>query len=174
MKHLFKLATMLTATVVGLVAVLAPASPALAETPGPSKIWNIKGVQVQLSYPAQWLNAGGSWDFGNAHLVMQTDGNLVLYKKGTRTVKWASNTYRSGATQMKFQKDGNLVLYAPGNRAVWSSKTYNKCKGNGVIFRQPVLALQNDSNFVIYCEITAAGAGAQQFDAMWDTNTNGI
>jgi hypothetical protein len=174
MKPRFRLATILTAAVVGVVAMLASASPAFAETPGPTKSKKVRGVNVTLAFPPQWLNAGQSWDFGKAHLVMQSDGNLVLYKKGTRTAKWASHTYRSGANRMRFQKDGNLVLYTSDNRPVWSSKTYNKCRGNAVIARQPVLALQSDSNFVIYCEITAAGANAQEYDAMWDTNTNGI
>jgi hypothetical protein len=74
-------------------------------------------------------------------LVMQGDGNLVLYRTGAAL--WASSYVPAqdaypftGATQAMacarcfavFQTDGNLVLYAPaangvGNRPYWSSNT---------------------------------------------------
>ncbi len=56
-----------------------------------------------------------------SQLVMQGDGNLVLYS-GARAL-WSSGTVgRAGAT-LAVQDDGNVVIYAPGNRAVWSTGT---------------------------------------------------
>lgn len=68
---------------------------------------------------------------GKYHLVMQDDGNLVVYDGGRTGGKptWASNTKGSGATQLIMQDDGNLVLY-DGDRAdgkhKWASDTNGK------------------------------------------------
>jgi hypothetical protein len=56
------------------------------------------------------------------NLVMQGDGNLVLYTPGGSPI-WASGTNgRNGAT-LAVQNDGNAVIYAPGPTAVWSTGT---------------------------------------------------
>ncbi len=59
-------------------------------------------------------------------LVMQADGNLVIYKSGKPI--WASNTGQSGdwcqnKCVAKFQGDGNLVLYKD-NVPFWSTQTH--------------------------------------------------
>jgi hypothetical protein len=91
------------------------------------------------------LPAGQSVRAGSMVLIMQTDGNLVLYRTGAAL--WASSWLQaqdllpfSGPTQAlncakcfaAFQTDGNLVLYAPaangsGIQAYWASNT----PGNG-------------------------------------------
>jgi hypothetical protein len=53
-------------------------------------------------------------------LVMQGDGNFVLYYNG-RAV-WNSVTFVPGSFAV-LQTDGNLVVRAPGGRALWSSQT---------------------------------------------------
>ncbi len=72
---------------------------------------------------------GGSavWSSGTSGqatdaLVMQGDGNLVLYAPGGRPI-WSSGTHGQPNTVLAAQDDGNVVLYAPGGRAVWSSGT---------------------------------------------------
>ncbi|SDI97803.1 D-mannose binding lectin [Frankineae bacterium MT45] len=55
-----------------------------------------------------------------ASLVMQRDGNLVMYY-GT-AVRWSSGTHVLGS-RLVLQRDGNLVIYTPGNVAAWSSGT---------------------------------------------------
>jgi hypothetical protein len=93
----------------------------------------------------QWTSCDGR--FG---LIMQTDGNLVLYEGpcvGTKcgTPLWASNTVGCGGCAA-MQEDGNLVVYDGAGRlsghASWASGT----NGNS----GAVLALQNDGNLVIY------------------------
>jgi surface antigen len=74
-------------------------------------------------------------------LVMQGDGNLVLYGNGMQAV-WASGTAGSGANHIVMQSDGNLVIYTPNNRAVWASGT----AGRG----QSGLYIQDDGNLVVY------------------------
>lgn len=73
-------------------------------------------------------------------LVMQEDGNLVLYARSGRTgVIWASNTDSPGS-DLILQSDGNLVIYAPGDRPVWESNTEH---GGSLI-------VQDDCNLVLY------------------------
>ncbi|CAG8799354.1 36397_t:CDS:1, partial [Gigaspora margarita] len=79
---------------------------------------------------------------GEHRLVMQTDGNLVLYSGSTAI--WASNTCGKGAGpyRMALQTDGNLVVYAGNGLPMWASNTYKK--------QVSYLAVQNDANVVLY------------------------
>ncbi|MGW6413852.1 hypothetical protein [Streptomyces sp. NPDC055055] len=66
---------------------------------------------------------------GYFKLIMQSDGNLVLYYTKTATqarkVCWASNTQYAGGTHVTYQQDGNFVMYPDwSTRAVWHSNTY--------------------------------------------------
>jgi hypothetical protein len=63
------------------------------------------------------------WASGHAadYVVMQSDGNFVGYlNNGTAT--WATGTSGSGATHLIVQSDGNVVLYS-SSKAVWSTRT---------------------------------------------------
>jgi hypothetical protein len=147
LRHALKSA--LTGSIVAMIAAVGLVSPAHAESPGRTFDTYIGSVAVHGAFAAQWLNAGSSWFFGNSEMKMQTDGNLVIYHRWTRKVLWATNTYGKGATKMRFQTDGNLVLYkSNGTTAVWASGTYNKCNS---FQHSPVIGLQSDGNFVIYC-----------------------
>ena len=98
---------------------------------------------------SQWLGSGQTLHAGDAvtscdgrfQLVMQADGNLVMYQHGVGAV-WATGTHGHGATRATMQDDGNLVLYTAANHAVWASGTHG----------QPgaALAVQSDGNLVIY------------------------
>ncbi|GAA2911393.1 hypothetical protein Acy02nite_89850 [Actinoplanes cyaneus] len=71
-----------------------------------------------------------TWPGGTYWLIMQLDGNLVLYK-GDRDhhvtkVCWASNTAGRGwnSVYAKYQgQDGNFVLYTFSGFAIWASNT---------------------------------------------------
>jgi outer membrane lipoprotein-sorting protein len=89
---------------------------------------------------------------GRYQLIMQTDGNLVLYQDGA--ARWSSNT-RTASSFAIMQTDGNLVVYDPSGRALWSSVTV----GNTGAF----LALQDDGNLVIYTQAADR--------ALWQTST---
>lgn len=75
------------------------------------------------------------------NLVMQGDGNLVLYKDDKWPI-WSSNTIGSGAVSALMQNDGNFVLYTRNGTPVWSSDT---ARGGG-----DKIIVQNDGNLVIY------------------------
>jgi hypothetical protein len=111
--------------------------------------------------PVSTVPSGGYLDPGQYissqdlrhQLVMQSDGNLVLYSEGR--VIWA--TYTVGATnpRLVMQSDGNLVLYSQGGRVLWA----NMRAGRGPSF----LTLQDDKNLVTYS--TTSGP-------TWATYTN--
>lgn len=111
-------------------------------------------------------------------LVLQTDGNLVLYTKVTdppptlpveRAVAlWASHTDGRAVSYVVMQSDGNLVIYPPAipcpprqrcdpfamPRAIWASNS-NGWPGSNLI-------VQDDGNVVIY----------QQTTPIWATDTD--
>lgn len=80
---------------------------------------------------------------GKYTLVLQADGNLVLYQIGENLHQalWSTNTGGRAASRCIMQSDGNFVLYAfPG--AIWDSHTYDHPGA--------FLVLLDDGNLVIY------------------------
>jgi hypothetical protein len=91
---------------------------------------------------------------GRFRLVMQNDGNLVLYDGNS--VRWATGTNGRDVEFCIMQSDGNLVLYLEGSgSATWASNT----NGNPGSY----LVVQDDGNLVIY----------KPYHPIWATNTNG-
>jgi cell wall-associated NlpC family hydrolase len=93
--------------------------------------------------PDRQLGAGDWLQNGNYRLVMQTDGNLVLY--GPTGPLWAthSNSPAAANAVLVNQGDGNLVIYTADRRsAVWASRTNGKGAGR--------LVMQSDGNVVLY------------------------
>jgi hypothetical protein len=76
----------------------------------------------------------------NSCLVLQNDGNLVLYEDFIPT--WSSATKNLGGTKLIFQLDGNVVLYTDTMKPVWASGTDGSTANN--------LRLQTDGNLVLY------------------------
>ena len=86
-------------------------------------------------------------------LIMQGDGNLVLYGPGGR-YRWDTGTNGQAVSQAIMQGDGNFVIYGPGG-AIWATGT----DGHPGAW----LIVQNDGNVVIY---DSAG------NPLWATGTN--
>ncbi|MFI5491293.1 hypothetical protein [Actinoplanes sp. NPDC051859] len=91
--------------------------------------------------------------WGKALLVMQSDGNPVLYDENGRA-RWASNTNGNWGAYAYFQPDGNLVVYSASGRALRASNTCCHSGWN--------LHVQSDGNMVIYAPVWAP---------RWATNT---
>ena len=97
--------------------------------------------------PGQVLNPGQSIRSGSGKFtfVLQTDGNLVLYKNlstGGQKALWASNTDGKPTQVGIMQADGNLVLYDVDGKALWASNTAHDAGSRFV--------LQDDGNGVVY------------------------
>ena len=109
---------------------------------------------VDRLYPGEKLQPGEQLLSENKKyaLVMQEDGNLVLYPIGSNAV-WASGTNGHKVDWAVLQEDGNFVIYGEG-RALWNSSTH----GNRVAW----IVVQNDRNVVIY---------NPDGKPLWDTKT---
>jgi hypothetical protein len=92
-------------------------------------------------------------------LVMQTDGNLVIYadnydgynSDGAKST-WATGQAGAGA-QLSFQTDGNVVLYGGGG-VKWSSNTVGKGGQNLIMQGDGNLCLYPSSGSAIWCSNT--------------------
>ncbi|MFF3013751.1 trypsin-like serine protease [Streptomyces sp. NPDC057939] len=105
------------------------------------------------------LNPGAVfYAHGKASLIMQADGNLVLYSESGAAL-WSSNTYGNPGAYASLQSDGNFVVYKKDGGegkggALWSTGTW----GNP----GATLKLQADLNLVLY---------RQNGSAAWASNT---
>jgi hypothetical protein len=93
--------------------------------------------------PGESLRRGDNLTSANGQyrLLMQKDGNLVLYGPRKQPI-WSSNTEGRPVENCMMQRDGNLVLYLRDGQPVWASNTDR--------FPGSFLLLQNDGNLVIY------------------------
>ena len=54
-------------------------------------------------------------------LVMQGDGNLVLYSDSSETTPvWHTSSWGNSGGYLSLQDDGNLVVYSPNDTPLWS------------------------------------------------------
>lgn len=97
------------------------------------------------------LQSGGSINSGNGlfSLVMQGDGNLVLYNADTWTPRWYSGTHGRPGVRAVVQADGNFVLYDPNNVPVWYTGTFIPSPFT-FYAKYTYLAVQDDGNLVLY------------------------
>lgn len=89
---------------------------------GISPLSLIDGKGNKLWGPTMFIYSIGHVPLSGTSLVLQDDGDLVLYSTDEYVV-WSSNTAGSGATKLVLQDDGNLVLYTDKNIPVWASQT---------------------------------------------------
>ena len=82
---------------------------------------------------------------GQYRLIMQSDGNLVVYN-GSNKVIWNTRTANTGGNRLTMQSDGNLVIYTASNSPKWHTHTYNH-RNSGVD-----AVLQDDGNLVLYTD----------------------
>lgn len=92
--------------------------------------------------PGESLVVGESITSANGRytLILQGDGNLVLYISGSEAI-WSTRTDGRDVSSAVMQGDGNFVLYGGGG-AVWSTGTQRN-PGSYII-------VQDDGNCVIY------------------------
>jgi hypothetical protein len=64
---------------------------------------------------------------GGVRLIMQDDGNLVLYTVGMQPI-WASGTQGHLNAFFQIQDDGNAVVYEPPQTPLWETRTWGGVK----------------------------------------------
>lgn len=107
---------------------------------GNAALWADHAVEDTLT-SGQSLNPGQSLESASRafELLMQGDGNLVLYGPGGAT--WSTGTSGHPGAFAVLQSDGNLVLYGSAG-ALWASNTGGESADRTI--------LQDDGNFVVY------------------------
>ncbi|AVZ77850.1 hypothetical protein SLUN_36105 [Streptomyces lunaelactis] len=84
-------------------------------TPKPN--WGTKTV-----YTTSVLQVGNTWSTNRIRMVMQSDGNLVVYNEKGKPI-WAAMTFGANHRAI-FQQDGNLVIHNADDRPIWASKSH--------------------------------------------------
>lgn len=108
----------------------------------------------------------GWWTQGTyTRLVMQMDGNLVMYRRRDGAAIWSTRTSGHAGAYAVMQTDGNFVVYkstgGPGKGgALWATHTSGHSGAYAL--------LQNDGNLVVYKSTGGPGKGG----ALWATGTN--
>jgi hypothetical protein len=113
-----------------------------------TKIWKVDQSKSEKQKPgtcSSGINYGlceSKISSSTIDLVMQNDGNLVIYEKNG-SYKWASGSNGKGTPpyRLMMQTDGNLVIYDKNNVATWASGTHGK-GGN-------MLTVTDDKNVVM-------------------------
>ncbi len=102
----------------------------------------------------QKLQAGWWTQAQYTRLVMQLDGNFVMYRRSDGKAIWSSGTSGSSGAYAYMQGDGNLVVYTSTGGALWASGTW----GHSGAYA----SMQNDGNLVVR---TSTGG------ALWSSGT---
>ena len=101
-------------------------------------------VASSVSAATNVLPAGGALEVGQSltstsgayRLVLQGDGNLVLYDGSGRPI-WSSGTNGSSVQTLAMQYDGNLVLYSTAGVPLWWTGTSPSPKDTLVVTGSP-------------------------------------
>lgn len=88
-------------------------------------------------------------------MLMQTDGNAVVYRVRDKAPLWASETRGHRGAYLDFEANGNLVVFDRAHKPLWASNTAGHAGS--------YLVMQNDGNLVIY---------SHSKKALWAWQTN--
>ncbi|MER5888772.1 mannose-binding protein [Streptomyces sp. NPDC001941] len=91
--------------------------PKAAPKAAPKPKWS----ETSVSAPSV-LEVNQAWTTNRIRLVMQTDGNLVVYDENGNP-RWAAMTFGQNHRAI-FQQDGNLVIHNGDDRPIWASRTH--------------------------------------------------
>jgi hypothetical protein len=79
-------------------------------------------------YNGSWIWQSNTVGSGANRLVMQADGNLVMYSSVSWT--WQSGSGGSGSSHLTMQDDGNVVAYKDSGGSIWQTFTGGHDPGN--------------------------------------------
>ena len=80
---------------------------------------------------------------GSFKLIMQKDGNLVIYDMYKKAI-WSTHTNHKGGERLLMRNDGILTVYKKNNSHAWSSSKKKRKGGTHI------LKMQDDGNLVDY------------------------
>ncbi|MCQ4082297.1 hypothetical protein NGB36_17210 [Streptomyces sp. RB6PN25] len=132
---------------------------------GSQALWATGTWARQQTIGSGTVIKAGWWTQGTlTRLVMQPDGNLVMYRKRDGAAIWASGTSHHPGAYAEMQTDGNLVVYAAGGGpgkggALWATGTSGHSGAYAL--------MQDDGNFVVY----RGGGGPGTGGALWASGT---
>jgi hypothetical protein len=97
------------------------------------------------------LQQGQSISFDDDYMIMQTDGNLVVYPYGSSTAQWATGTSDNagandeGSNYAIQQTDGNFVIYRTGGGAIWATNSVQSTVSNSWTFQVGNTGVNNNN-----------------------------
>ena len=160
------LAPVLVLGVLGALTVVVPPTGATAATSPdnlgstltPTGCPNAGGWGGCLLQPGQFLVSPNQ----EYELIMQTDGNLVLYYESQADPIWDTGTAGNPGAFFRIQTDGTLIVMSAGNsQSLWGPTASGT--------PSPTLTLQNDGNLVEYASVS----GGSPY-AVWSTKTEDL
>lgn len=92
------------------------------------------------------LEVNQAWTTNRIRMVMQTDGNLVVYNEKNKPI-WASMTFGSNHRAI-FQADGNLVIHNASDRPIWAAGSHGNSGARLVLRVDAKVVIMNGSRVV--------------------------
>ncbi|MFH9584541.1 mannose-binding protein [Streptomyces luteogriseus] len=117
------------------------AKPKPKPKPSPRPKWSTETV-----YATSVLEVNQAWTTNRIRMVMQTDGNLVVYNEHGKPT-WASMTFGKNHRAI-FQADGNLVIHNGDDRPIWASKTHGNEGARMVLRTDGKVVIQNQGRVI--------------------------
>jgi Ig domain of plant-specific actin-binding protein len=106
-----------------------------------------------------------------AYLVLQSDGNLVVYSPSKEAL-WNSGTEGNPGDHLSLQVDANIVVYSSGGSPLWNSGIGNSTLSNGeTLTGSQYLTAGNDHTFVMQTDGNLVLYGSS--GALWASDTAG-
>ncbi|GAB2947260.1 hypothetical protein GCM10023080_002370 [Streptomyces pseudoechinosporeus] len=93
------------------------------------------------------LSVGQSWSTNRISMIMQRDGNLVVYNEDGKAT-WASRTSGEDHTA-RFQTDGNLVILNADDKPIWGAGS-NGHQGAKLVLRKDGKVVIVDGGTVVW------------------------
>ena len=134
------------------------------------------GNLVEYSGGAALWSSGTAGDVGD-YLVLQSDGNLVIYPP-TGSALWNSGTEGNAGDSFDVQTDGNLVIYSSGGVALWAKGVLlNGASGNSgttnVASTDHPTAWSNEAGVTVLCAPTLGYSCTTGGYASWLSSPGG-
>lgn len=152
--------------VAAIIFLIAAAVPAAVLAPPAAQAAEVRQGPFTLSPGQAFIIDASGNGFSQIILSMQTDGNLVIYRKNTGSGSlqwiWASWTQGNPGAYLRFQSDGNLVIYrsvAAGGGALWHTYSWGNPQAVFVLSQSGNMALFDENSDYLWTSGSSQVAG---------------